>query len=418
MTELLTHDKTLNDPVPPINLTANKKKPQKTLTTKVETLADAKAETQVAKGFTEGDFPPLDDLIKEILTTRRRHNSVGEIAFLKWLMAKIESFGEKSSSLPEGALLVEVGTGSKTMFSCHIDTMHSYEESNGKTQNLSYDPNFGHIMLDDTTAACLGADDGTGVYIMLRMIQAKVPGVYVFHRGEEVGCVSSRAIAATQQKWLVTFDACIAFDRADTYEVIITQGGQTCASAAYGTQLAGALTKQGLPYETSTRGVLTDSKMYRQHIRECINIGVGYNSQHGPDEYQDWDHLLKLTAAVIKIDWAALKPARVIDHSEGSQMANRFHQSQMGTHSSSGNGGYSKGYGGGGYSTPKSNPAPPKLVQKPLEDALDIDFEAMTFTEIEELVVDLPTASAIVRLVCELDAEKAKVKRLQMLLGF
>jgi hypothetical protein len=61
-----------------------------------------------------------------------------------------------------------------------------------------------------------------------------------------------------------------------------------------------------LDYSISHRGVLTDTKQYRGIIPECINIGVGYNSQHGREEYQDYDHLLKLADALLTVQWDSL----------------------------------------------------------------------------------------------------------------
>jgi hypothetical protein len=42
---------------------------------------------------------------------------------------------------------------------------------------------------------CLGADCAAGVALMVSMIHARVPGYYVFHDGEEQGCLGSRFLA-------------------------------------------------------------------------------------------------------------------------------------------------------------------------------------------------------------------------------
>ena len=215
--------------------------------------------------------------------------------------------------MAEGCLAIENGP-SKVMFSCHIDTVHSKSESDTiPTQGLFFDPAMGHVFLNDKTAGCLGADDGAGIYIMLKMLEAKVPGTYVFHRGEEKGCLGSRAMLVKHLEWLEKHDACIAFDRPNENEIIIDQSGLNCASETYGRALALALNAKNADfnYEISRRGVVTDSKMYAYAISECINIGVGYSNQHGPDEYQNVAHLEALKDAAIVLDWAALPITRV-----------------------------------------------------------------------------------------------------------
>ena len=44
----------------------------------------------------------------------------------------------------------------------------------------------GYIIQSDNNE-CLGGDDGTGVWLMTKLIEAGVPGRYIFHRAEEVG---------------------------------------------------------------------------------------------------------------------------------------------------------------------------------------------------------------------------------------
>lgn len=261
----------------------------------------------------------MDLTLQTILATRRCHQSTGELSFVAALHKKIKSLGYEPVAKAMGNVTAVVAPKGKTklavnvMFSCHVDTVHSMLESDGKTQKLVYDPNKGHIFLaEPDDATCLGADDGAGIYIMIKMMEAGVPGTYVFHRGEEKGCIGSREMLVKEPEWLKQFDACIAFDRPGTNEVIATQSGQPCASVEYAKSLADALNtaEPTFKYEVSHRGVVTDSKMYAPVISECINIGVGYFGQHGNGEYQDWKHLEKLTAAVCKINWQALKPSR------------------------------------------------------------------------------------------------------------
>lgn len=259
----------------------------------------------------------MDKLISKILTTRRCHNSQGELQFVAWLHGELKSMGYEPKAMAEGCVVVENQDAkhNRVMFSCHVDTMHGKKESDDfPTQEVMFDPNFGHIFVaDKSSGSCLGADDGAGIYIMLSMLKAKVKGTYVFHRGEERGCIGSRAMLATKREWLDQFDQCIAFDRPNTDEVIITQGGTVCASEAYGAALAEQLNtiEPSFKYATSVRGVLTDSKIYNGVISECVNLGVGYSFQHSKEECQDWEHLQRLTAACILVDWSKLPIKRV-----------------------------------------------------------------------------------------------------------
>lgn len=255
----------------------------------------------------------VDSLLLEILTTRRADGSPGDVNFRMWLQNMFRKLAVNFEVAEKGNFIVEVGDESETLFSCHIDTCHSMEESNGQKQMLMYDNALGHIFLDPkSNSGCLGADDGVGIWIMLKMIEAKVPGAYVFHTGEEVGCIGSRALLKARKEWLSSFVRAVAFDRPNNYEVIITQGGLQCASEDAGEDLANALNELGMDYAISTKGVLTDTKTYAYVIRECFNLGVGYYQQHTSKETLDYAHAYALMKAVIQLAWEDLVVERVI----------------------------------------------------------------------------------------------------------
>lgn len=271
----------------------------------------------------------VDPLLVTILSWPRKHNSFQELQFCKWLREKIIEAGFSPAVRTEGCISVEVpypddgrpGPKAKptTLFSSHVDTVDW--ELNGKpgdstldirNKKLVYDPIFGHITLDkDSPFACLGADDGAGVWIMLRMIMAKVPGTYLFHRGEECGGIGSKAMAIKEKTWLENFDCAVAFDRANDFEVITHQRGHTeCASNKFAAALAAELNAR-LPegtgrYTTSTRGVYTDTYEYRTIIAECVNIGVGYEGQHNKGEMLDYAHCAALMDACCAAKWDSL----------------------------------------------------------------------------------------------------------------
>lgn len=302
----------------------------------------------------------VDPLLVKILSWPRRHKSLSELAFCTFLRNHIKGLGVDVAIMAEGCLMATVKRPSKpidgnadqrqaqppstTLFSCHVDTIEGSDTDDIPTigvddapevrrKKLTYDPNFGLIALDkDSIGGSLGADDGAGVWLMLNMIERKVPGTYIFHRGEEVGGHGSSAMRDKYPEVLKMYECAIAFDRHDTFEVIHTQGGSECASTKFTAAVCDRLNKQGLCYQPSSRGVFTDTKNYRSIIPECINIAVGYQSQHGRNENLDYAHLNALVEACCRVDWDSLPIDR------DPKKADTYY-----------GGGYGGSYGGGGY---------------------------------------------------------------------
>jgi hypothetical protein len=276
----------------------------------------------------------VDQLLADILFWPRPHKSAAESLFRKWLDEKIIAFmgpNATTAVYAEGVRYVHIPTSANkpatTLFSCHIDTVDAAAEGllvgmpvdkkakkgiapmlTQKLKSLNYDPILGIIALDKDSpvGTCLGADDGVGVWMMLRMIEAQVPGGYMFHTGEEVGCVGSKAMLDKHRSLLRQFEVAVAFDRPRDNEVITHQRGQECCSDKFAVALAARLSENGMDYEPSNRGVYTDTATYRGVIAECTNLGVGYESQHGKSETQDYAHAAALLKALIAINWDSL----------------------------------------------------------------------------------------------------------------
>lgn len=189
---------------------------------------------------------------------------------------------------------------SKTIFTSHLDT--SCKDM--KHVNHVFEGNM--IKTDGTTI--LGADDKAGVTIMLFMIKNKIPGLYYFFIGEEVGCVGSKLAAKTFKG---TYNRCISFDRRGTDSVITFQSASRCCSNNFATQLSKELNKSGnLQYKNDSSGIYTDSAEFTDLIPECTNISVGYYSEHTTTERQDIEHLTKLADACLLVDWESLVTER------------------------------------------------------------------------------------------------------------
>lgn len=163
-----------------------------------------------------------------------------------------------------------------TVWSCHTDTVHSDEGLQEITLKQ------GKITLTPGTGSnCLGADCTVGVWIMRELIQANIPGHYVFHYGEERGCIGSSALVKKYPKYFKDARCVIAFDRRGHDEIITFQRSKRTCSDAFATSLAAMLPKG---YKASPNGIYTDSAEYAELVPECTNLSVGYKHEHSDDE--------------------------------------------------------------------------------------------------------------------------------------
>ena len=199
-----------------------------------------------------------------------------------------------------------IGESPTTMFTCHLDTACSKQVkvNHVQTQNI--------IKTDGSSI--LGADDKAGMVVVLNMIENKVPGLYYFFIGEEVGCVGSGRLA---QDWVnsefsYTITKVVSFDRRSDCSVITHQWYGRCCSDEFADELSFRLngTGQRLKLEPDDTGVLTDSAQFMDIVPECTNISVGYMYEHTTGEYQDIDYLQRLCKAVCLIDWETLPVER------------------------------------------------------------------------------------------------------------
>jgi hypothetical protein len=228
--------------------------------------------------------------------------------FIK-LTKKTYPYGTESqlaSHLPQGYFKDSHGNyyykigKSKTAFTCHLDTackeqvdvIHKFEKNIISTDGKSI----------------LGADDKAGMTIILYMIQKRVPGLYCFFIGEEVGCIGSGS--ACEDNMFKDYDRMVSFDRRGTKSVITHQSSKRCCSEEFATELSNRLNKYGMKMEPDNTGVYTDSAEFVSVIPECTNISVGYYKEHTCTEHQDIDHLIKLCIAVTRIEWENLPTKR------------------------------------------------------------------------------------------------------------
>lgn len=139
------------------------------------------------------------------------------------------------------------------------------------------------------------------------LAHAGVPGTYLFHVGEECGCVGARHVATTRD--LSRYRRAIEFDRRGTRSVITHMlGERTCSQS-----LANALASQlGLGFTPDDTGSTTDVYEYASYILEVTNLSCGYENPHCHDESIRALWLInELIPALYTVNWEALPVVRV-----------------------------------------------------------------------------------------------------------
>lgn len=198
-----------------------------------------------------------------------------------------------------------------TMFTSHLDTADREQ----KVTNLysKKDSNGDEIIYTDGSSV-LGADDKSGVTVMLYMMDKGVKGLYYFFIGEERGGIGSNAVSADYDTfdYLKNIKRCISFDRRRTGSVITQQLGRICCSNEFGTALCKEYSKGGIDFSLDPTGIYTDSASFIDDISECTNISVGYENEHTGREFQNMTFLTKLCEASVKVNWDSLPTVRKV----------------------------------------------------------------------------------------------------------
>lgn len=235
----------------------------------------------------------------EMLTMMRPHGSITEDKFIQRFLTPLgvarDVFGNVYKRVGEAPPVVA--------WSSHVDTVHK----NGGTQAISRSKDYIIKLASKSDSNCLGADDTAGVWLMVQMIRAKKPGLYIFHRGEEVGGQGSKWIVENNASAVNGIQCMVALDRMDNDSVITFQRSQRCCSDDFGNSMSKALGVGAvLKYKLDQGGSFTDSANYTDLIAECTNLSVGYKHQHWKSEQLDLVHLVNLRKALIVLDTETL----------------------------------------------------------------------------------------------------------------
>lgn len=205
-----------------------------------------------------------------------------------------------------GNYYIKIGD-TKTMFCAHLDTYcYEYKRVWHVIENNI-------IKTDGTTT--LGGDDKAGIVILIKMIEANIPGLYYFFRGEEgvtspSGTWGSKQAFKSYKSNFEKYEKCIAFDRKGNDSIITQQMYSMCCSDDFSEALIKQLKNNGLTYEKDPTGMWCDSGVFMDTIPECTNISVGYINEHTFSEQQNIEHLEKLVNACLNIKWDELPVKR------------------------------------------------------------------------------------------------------------
>lgn len=204
---------------------------------------------------------------------------------------------------------------SETMFTSHLDTADRQQKDVTVYSNILAN---GDEMLVTDNTSILGADDKSGVTVMLYMMAHNIPGVYYFFIGEERGGIGSHQVAGVYDtvEHLKGMKRCVSFDRRNYYSIITHQLGRQCCSEKFAQSLADELNKSGLSIALDATGVYTDSASFIDEIPECTNISVGYFSEHTTNESQNITYLEKLAKACLSVNWESLPTIKKVGFDE------------------------------------------------------------------------------------------------------
>ena len=253
----------------------------------------------------------LPNTLLALLRLKRPHGGTGEQVarqIVLQALTKLDVQGHTESD-DFGNVFYRQGVADGRWFTAHLDTVH---REDGVLTPV-YIQDTGCLVADDAAGqpAVLGADDAAGVYLLLEMIQAGVPGNYAFFLGEECGGLGSSHFIDRNPQLSATM--CVSFDRRGTRDIITHQGGYRTCSEAFALALSGALNMQDnqFNYRPDDGGLYTDSKEFAGIVSECTNVSVGYYDEHTRQERLDINHLMRLRDAVVSLNWEELPIVRV-----------------------------------------------------------------------------------------------------------
>jgi hypothetical protein len=253
--------------------------------------------------FDRIEATPVDiEALLNILQLRRDANSDAEQMLIDTYIKPLDPVEDLY-----GNLFVTVGDLPAAAFTAHTDTVHSNRKGDKRERQALRFNTARTLVMTEPEEDCLGADDGTGVWVLLNMIEAGVPGLYCFFRDEESGRGGSDWSAKKEPDRYAGITMMLSFDRKGITDVITHQMGSRCCSEVFAEHISKAINDQCAPDDT---GSFTDSYSFTHLIPECTNICVGYYAQHTGMERQDLTWAAYLVNQLIAINWSIVPVER------------------------------------------------------------------------------------------------------------
>lgn len=243
--------------------------------------------------------------LHQMLSYRKAHGSPGEKQYLIDFIIPLRPYiVSDTKEKPEPmAFFVYIGK-SNIMFTSHTDSVH---QNVPEVHQVVHFKNGLYCKEDNQP---LGADDTAGNWLMINMINAGVPGVYAFFRGEERGGIGSTYCAKHYPELFDNIKCAIAFDRKGTQSIITHQSGARGCSDEFARSLSTVLE---MGHQIDTTGIYTDTAELFHLVPNCTNLSVGYLREHSKDETLNKSYIEALSNQLIRADWSKLDftPPRV-----------------------------------------------------------------------------------------------------------
>lgn len=245
-----------------------------------------------------------DIKLEDYLSCVRPHDTAIEHDFIeRFILDRLPSNSYSMDSMEN--IWVTISNDPRIAWSCHTDTVGTgYRKTKGYRK-----PKQSEFLFESPDKGCLGADDGTGIWMMMRMINERKPGLYIFHRAEEIGGFGSEYASIHETDRLLDTQSMIALDRMDYSDVITHQAGGRCCSDEFAQSVADAIgvikdysISQENCFKPCPTGVFTDTANYIDVVGECTNLSVGYFSQHTSMEIQDIEFANRLLEKLMNVD--------------------------------------------------------------------------------------------------------------------
>lgn len=305
------------------------------------------ATLEVIKGWKlPEDKISASNLAVSVMSFRRQYESAGIANFtssflepvLKEIRAILEHKGYTVAMVEVGVgaglknYLIDVsknGDTSPVLYVAHYDTVDrdtafsktrygtKLTQQTTKTEERLYksvivEDNIASLDISDvvnTNAACLGADDGAGLAVILNLLQRGVLGGYCFTTGEECGGIGAREVTsdARGKAFLKQYKISVEIDRRGKDEIVYEQSAGECASLEFTQWLCDEL-KMG--HKPSAFGSYTDVSDFAEFICENVNISAGYIGAHTTNEQVCLAYLDSLADSLSKVKWDITKIKR------------------------------------------------------------------------------------------------------------